>query len=245
MAELYGAAAPYQRSYKTQDQRTYLSMTPFNTKLLNYSTSINSQFQTVGTLVVNPLATATNCPGNRVLHATGRVLVPGANPGVNVPLVGVYDAISGLNGFIDPADAAFGTYNTTLPNQYDLGISSVIATIGGQGANARVGTDSGTLAATTVNGGVQAVNASIGEFSFFTGSAGTSTITVSSSQIVNTSRIFLTATNSPANATSFSTLVGGVAPVPTIAGVSTGFFVVRYPAPIFQNDIRSFNYVVM
>lgn len=244
MSDLYGSSAPY-RSYANQKQQTFLTAQPFNTKLFNYSTSINSQFQTVGTLVVNPLATATNCPANRVLNSTGRVLIPGANPGINSPLVGVYDAISGLNGFIDPTDPTFGTYNTTLPNTYNSGISSVIATIGGQGANARVGVDSGLLVAASVNGGVQAGNASIGQFQPFTGSAGTSTITVSSSQVINTSRIFLTQAQSSANQTSFSTLVGGTPVVPTVSGVSTGFFVVRFPSPLFQNDDRTFNYIVM
>jgi hypothetical protein len=245
MSDLYGSAAPFQRSYSNQKQQSYISAQPFNTKLLNYSTSINSQFQTVGTLTVNPLATATNCPANRILNSTGRVLIPGANPGINSPLVGVYDPISGLNGFIDPTDPTFGTYNTTLPNQYNLGISSVIATVGGQGANARIGVDSGLLVATSVNGGVQAGNASIGQFQPYTGAVGTSTITVSSSQIINTSRIFLTQAQSSASQTGFSTLVGGTPVVPTVSGISTGFFVVRFPSPLFLNDDRTFNWVVM
>jgi hypothetical protein len=245
MSDFLGTAAPFQRSYSNQKQQSYLTAQPFNTKLFNYSTSINSQFQTVGTLTVNPLATATNCPANRVLNSTGRVLVPGANPGINSPLVGVYDPISGLNGFIDPTDPTFGTYNTLLPNQYNLGISSVIATVSGQGANNRVGVDSGLLVAASVNGGVNAGNASIGQFQPYTGAAGTSTITVSSSQIINTSRVFLTQANSSASQTGFSTLVGGTPVVPTVSGVSTGFFVVRFPSPLFLNDDRTFNWVVM
>jgi len=246
MASLTGGLIAQGKSFHQQNQNTYLSSGPFNTKLLTYSTSINpTTFQTVGTLTPNASATAANCPANRVLHANGRMLIPGANPGVNSPLVGVYDPITSLNGFIDPTDPVFATYNVSLPYQYDLGISSVIATLGGSGANVRVGVDSGLLVATTVNGGVQAGNASIGQFQPFTGSAGTSTITVSSSQVINTSRIFLTQAQSSANQTSFSTLVGGTPVVPTVSGVSTGFFVVRFPSPLFQNDDRTFNYVVM
>jgi hypothetical protein len=245
MSDLYGSAAPFQRSYNNQKQRSFLTTQAFNAKLLSYSTSINSQFQTVGTLVANPLANAGNCPVNRVLHSTGRVLIPGANPGVNVPLVGVYDPISGLNGFINPTYPAFAGYNTTLPNQYDLGISSVIATVGGQGANVRVGTDSGRLQPTAINGGVDAGNASIGEVLLFTTGGNTSSITISSTQVIPTSRIFLTQTQANGTLTAFSTLQGGVAPVPTVSTIGTGFFNITFPSPVFTGDVRAYNWVVM
>jgi hypothetical protein len=246
MASLTGGLISQGKSFHQQSQNTYMSTQAFNTKLFTYTTSLNpTTFQTQGTLTANANATAANCPANRVLHANGRVLIPGANPGVNVPLVGVYDPITSLNGFIDPTDPTFANYNTTVAFQYDLGISSVIATLGGTGANSRIGLDSGRLTATTVNGGVEAGNASIGEVIFFTGSAGTSSITVSSSQVIPTSRIFLTQTNSAANATSFSTLIGGVPPIPTVTSISTGFFNIRFPAPLFQNDTRGYNFVVL
>jgi hypothetical protein len=242
----YGSAAPFQRSYQTQSQKTFVSCGPFNTKLLQYTTSVNpTTFATVGTLTVNPSATAANCPSNRVLHATGKVLVPGANPGVNVALFGVYDAISGLNGFIDPTDPIFGNYSANMPNQYDLGISSVIATLGGQGANLRVATDSGRLQPTTINGGVNAGDASIGEVLLFTTGGNTSTVTISTSQVTPTSRIFLTQTASIGTAFQYSTLMGGIAPIPTASTIQTGFFNITFPAPVFTGDTRAYNWVVM
>jgi hypothetical protein len=247
MASLNGGLASQVKTYHAQPTKTFISAQIFNTKLLTYTTSINpTTFQPQGVLTPNANATAANCPANRVLHTNGRILVPGANPGVNVPLIGVYDPISALNGFIDPTDPAFGNYDVSMPYQYDLGISSVLATLGGQGANLRVGTDSGRLVGAAVaNGGVQAGNNSIGEVVFYTTAVNTSTITVSSSQIIPTSRIFLTQTGTAATATQFSTLVGGVPPIPTVSSISTGFFNIFFPAPMFPSDFRAYNFVVM
>lgn len=229
------------KSFQLQPQKAYLSTGPFNTKLLTYSTSVNpTTFQTVGTLTPNANATAANCPANRVLHTNGRVLVPGANPGVTSPLIGVYDPISALNGFIDPTDPTFANYNTNMPYQYNLGISSVIATLGGTGANLRAGTDSGTIRATTENGGVNAGNASIGEFYFSTSNGRNSTIYVSSTQVLPTSRIFLTQVSSV-----FSTLTVSVPPVPAVVNTDLGGFRVALPAPMWLNDVRGYNFIVL
>jgi hypothetical protein len=245
MASLSGGLISQGKSYHQQNQKTFLTSQAFNAKLFTYATSINSNFQTVGTLTANANATATNCPANRVLHTNGRVLVPGANPGVNSPLIGVYDPISALNGFIDPTDPAFANYDTNMPYQYDLGISSVIATLGGTGANARVGTDSGRLAATAANSAVNAGTSGIGEFAFFTTGVNTSSITVSSSQVIPTSRIFLTQTTSAATPWAFSTLFFGLPPIPTVSSITTGSFQVSFPAPLYPNDLRAYNWVVM
>ena len=245
MSSLFGTSAPY-KAYTNQVQKSFLTSQAFNTKLLTYTTSVNpTTFQTQGQLVANAGATAANCPTNRVLHATGRVLVPGVNPGVNSPLIGVYDPITGLNGFIDATDPAFAVYNTNMPTNYDLGISSVIATLGGQGANARIGLDSGTLTPATENGGVNAGNASIGEFAFSTITGRASTISVSSTQVLPTSRIFLTQSGTSTTAISFSTCLGGVPPIPTVSSVTTGSFQVIMPSAFFANDIRRFSWVVM
>jgi hypothetical protein len=246
MASLFGTSAPDRRSYNNQVQKSFLTQQAFNTKLFTYTTSINpTTFQPQGVLAVNPSATTANCPANRVLHANGRVLVPGANPGINSPLIGVYDPVSGLNGFIDATDAAFAVYNTNMPTNYDLGISSVIATLGGQGANSRVGTDSGRLQPTTINGGVNAGNASIGEVLLFTTGGNTSTVTVSSSQVLATSRIFLQQSATSTTTFQYSTLMGGIAPVPTVSTIQNGFFNITFPAPVFPGDFRAYSWVVM
>jgi hypothetical protein len=82
----------------------------FHTDIFRYTTSVNAALQTVGTLAsLSSVGTATtgNCPANRVLRENGRRLFPDANPGVSVLLVGVYDAASGLSGFIDPNSPKF------------------------------------------------------------------------------------------------------------------------------------------
>jgi hypothetical protein len=82
----------------------------FHTDIFRYTTSVNAALQTVGTLTslsVVGTATNVNCPANRVLRENGRRLFPDANPGVSVLLVGVYDAASGLSGFIDPNSPKF------------------------------------------------------------------------------------------------------------------------------------------
>jgi hypothetical protein len=233
------------KSFTNQPNKAFLTTAAFNTKLFLYPTSLNSNFVTVGTLTPNPAATAANCPVNRVLQANGRVLVPGANPGINSPLIGVYDPISSLNGFIDPTDPAFTVYNTNMPTAFNLGISSPIATLGGQGANSRVGLDSGRLQPTTINGGVDAGNASEGEILLYTTGGNVSTVTISSSQVIPGSRIFLTQTAANGTLYQYSTLQGGVAPVPTVSTIATGFFNITFPSPVFSGDVRAYNWVVL
>lgn len=241
MASLNGGLATQQKSYHAQTEKTFITTQAFNTKLFLYSTSLNQQFQPVGTLTVNPNATAANCPANRVLHANGRQLIPGVHPNIQKPYQGVYDPITSLNGYIDATDPAFAMYQVNMPHQYDLGISSPIATLGGQGANLRVGIDSGRVAQTTENGTVSAGDASIGEFALFTtGTGRTSTITVQSSQIIPSTRILLTQTTF-----GFSTLTAGLSPTPTVSSITTGSFQVIFPAPLYQNDLRAFNWVAL
>ena len=71
---------------------------------------------------------ATNCPAGRILREVGRKLYPGVNPGLAVgdtysgAVVGttatnkywvlVYDAQTGLKGFIDPNASIFTIYNS-------------------------------------------------------------------------------------------------------------------------------------
>jgi hypothetical protein len=66
--------------------------------------------------------TSTTCPEGRVLRETGKVLVPGANPGINTYMVSVYDAISFEKGYIDPNCQAFTVYNEDKPYLFGDGI---------------------------------------------------------------------------------------------------------------------------
>lgn len=103
-------------------RRSYVSTGPFHLDIFKYTTSMNAAYQTVGTLTslsVVGTGTSSNCPGNRVLRENGRRLVPDATPctpAITTLLVGVYDAVSGLSGFIDPNSPKFAVYGTDRAN---------------------------------------------------------------------------------------------------------------------------------
>ena len=103
-------------------RRSYVALGAFNTALYNYSYGLNEQLlREVGTLTLNPEANAQNCPKGTVLHENGRKLNPadgnfrGANDGAASFMVGVYDPISRLSGFINPNSPLFGIQNSDKP----------------------------------------------------------------------------------------------------------------------------------
>ena len=103
-------------------RRSYVALSAFNNEFYNYSCNFDSRLlKEVGILTVNPNATVLNCPKGRILYENGKKLNPadgnfrGANDGIVRYMVGVYDPISGLNGFIDPNSPFFGLQNTDKP----------------------------------------------------------------------------------------------------------------------------------
>jgi len=235
------------RNYNKQAQKAFVTTSAFNTKLFLYSTSVNSSFQTVGSLVVNPAATAANCPENRVIHANGKTLIPGVNPNVTKPLIGVFDPVSALNGFIDATDPTFATYDVNFPFQYNLGLQPAFSTLGGQGANLRQGTDAGTLPQTSGLVGSLAVNlgdASTGEVKF---AANSSTIQVNGSQITNSSRVFLQPVVGLGQVTTsaFSTLQTGLQILPSVSSIVNGSFNVSLPAATYPGQNLNYSFFVL
>ena len=105
------------RDPKKRSKIQYITTNAFNTDLYVYTTSRNpTTFEVTGSLTVHPDATSGNCPIGRVLRETGRTLYPGgAYSGISTFMVGVYDAQSGLNGFIDPNTSNFAYYNIDKP----------------------------------------------------------------------------------------------------------------------------------
>ena len=233
------------RNYTKQGQKAFITTTSFNTKMFTYSTSLNSNFVPVGTLAVNTTATATNCPGNRVLHVNGRTLIPGVNPSITKPLIGVFDPVSGLNGFIDATDPTFATYDVNFPFQYDTGLQPAFSTLGGQGANLRAGTDAGVLTQTSPLFGLNSVNAgdaSMGELKF---AGNASTMTVNSTQVTPSSRIFLQPTVGQYGASAFSTLQYGMPMVPSVSSITAGSFNVTLPAPTYPGGLVNYSFFVL
>ena len=95
-------------------RRLYITTSAYHNDIYKYTTSRNASFVVTGTLTsLATLGTGTsvNCPANRILRENGRRLNKDANPSISTLLVGVYDSVSGLSGFIDPNSPRFAIYN--------------------------------------------------------------------------------------------------------------------------------------
>lgn len=127
------AYAIEQDNYRSK--RSYVSTGPFNGSIYTYTTALNSstlkqegKLTAITTSPAGVALTATNCPGGRVLRENGRKLYPAVNPGLAVGdtyqgatvgttttnhfWVGVFDAITGVKGFINPNTSTFVVYNS-------------------------------------------------------------------------------------------------------------------------------------
>lgn len=209
-------------------RRSYITTGTFHTDIFKYTSALNSSYVSIGTLTtLQALGTgnATNCPGNRILRENGRTLAPDANPvsflvsgaspgssaalTLQTVLVGVYDANSGLSGFIDPNSPKFQLYNGSKPNFQPDGVNPVGGAKDNLGANIIVSTISTSDIATS-NGATTTVylDATVGKIfkislgrsangagstgtdngitaiSALTGSGGTSTVPTAGSTVV-------------------------------------------------------------
>jgi hypothetical protein len=186
------------RNYQALTDKSLISTKAFDTEFYTYTVTTNALGVKRGVFSFVNGATATTCPGRRVLHLTGRKLYPDVNPmdtfvGTALTskkfLVSVYDPISFLTGFIDPSSNTFAKYDQNLPNFFDLGTagSGVQWSGGGQGGELNLG-DAGTTATTLNNSdSFNAGYASVGQF-VTDGSA----IKVVSAIVKPTSKILLT-----------------------------------------------------
>lgn len=226
-------------SFPGQPTKTYITTQAFNTELLTYTTTINSNYVTVGTLAPNPSGSAALCPANEILHTNGKFLRPGVNPGVVKPLVGVYSPRTFLSGYIDPTDPTFAKYDVNFPSFYDVGISSPIATLGGQGANVRGLLDSavGTyLLQGATDAAVNAGNAVVGAASI----QPTSTyVTVNTTQCTAGSRILLTKLAGGVSTTAIT------AAIPTVTNISEGSFRITMPTPVLTGDQQIWQWFIV
>jgi hypothetical protein len=103
-------------SYENTSRRSYISTMAFNLDFFTYTTSVDSTtYATTGTLTTVSGATSVNSPLGRVLRETGRKLVPGANPGITVYMVEVFDNTTFLRGYINPNSPVFAPFNSDRP----------------------------------------------------------------------------------------------------------------------------------
>ncbi len=163
-------------------RRAYITTSAFNTDLYNYTVTVNpTTFVRTGTLAANVTgATASSCPANRILRENGKRLYPDANPQVSTLMVGVYDAVSGLSGFIDPNGPKFAVYNSDKANYMINGVDPTTGlTDQGQPVYTRGSVTAGTTvsAGTTVTGGTGLV-ATTGQIRAATSTALATTATI-------------------------------------------------------------------
>lgn len=102
-------------SYENTSRRSYISTDTFEYDFWSYTTSVDTTtYVTTGTLSLIPAAAGV-CPRGRVLRETGRKLVPGANPGITVYMVEVFDNVTFLRGYINPNSPVFAPFNSDKP----------------------------------------------------------------------------------------------------------------------------------
>ena len=220
----------YAQSYS----KSYVSLKPFNGELYTYSLSMNAQFKSTGTLVVSTAGSATLCPANRVLHVTGKRLVPGINPMSVFPagsplastvspgklLLSVYDPVTFLTGFIDPTSTTFAKYDQNLPNSFDLGTQGAaqppLGGLAGNGVATKlyvgpVATGSGNVGSSSV-GQVTLAGPTAGA-----GGASVTTLAFNSA----TSQVFLTPVSPAGGNGAFSCYYSVPAGLPNTFNIST------------------------
>ena len=116
-------------SSQNTSRRAYIATTTFYQDFFSYRTYLDADRVTQGVL---DLVTSdpTQAPKNRILRETGKKLFPGGvNPDVDTLLVGVYDTVTFLNGYIDPNSPVFAVYSTDfanfLPDGNDRGVQDL------------------------------------------------------------------------------------------------------------------------
>ena len=147
-------------SFREQPSQAFISTQPFASEFYSYVVSRDSNLVSRGTFaLVLSSDPKGQMPKARILHATGKKLIPKVNPmdffpsgtGVSARtlsaptlLTGVYDPVTGLKGFIDLASPSFVKYDTNSPASFDLGLNGatpassgvyVPGSLGGAGAS--------------------------------------------------------------------------------------------------------------
>jgi hypothetical protein len=233
---------------KERSTNNYITTGSFNGQFFNYTTSFNTTtLTTTGALTAVTGATVTNCPQGRVLRATGKKLYPGgAYPGVSTMLIGVYDSLSLLSGFIDPNSSVFALYNHDKPvdviDAFDLSGNVIhkgppVFTLGDVIAGRQI-RSTGSTALTTVTGtgavADQTIDVTLGQtFTLTTSASGAATFTLTptagslvTATLGSTVRIFISQTTANATTITFGT---GFRSVGTLAtGTAVRNFVITF-----------------
>jgi len=178
------------KSYSVSKDTSFISTQPFNNEFYTYTVSMNLEFRDVGTFTAVKGANATNCPAGRILHATGKKLIPGMDPGVDLLVLSVYDPASFLTGFINPSSATFAKYDQNLPSSFDTGYVPAAQALGGQGASLRL-PSCGVIDVTNGTNPVADIGDSLTGTIYLSGFVAAGYVTVNGTAVRKTSKIFL------------------------------------------------------
>ena len=177
---------------QARPKKEYIATANFYNSFFTYTAiaPTSGNLTTTGKLTPVTGASTGNCPAGRILRELGPHLYPGVNPGLlptdanyNVfathgshIFTKVYDAVTGLRGFIDANDKVFATYSNERPEEFvDAG------EIDGTGSRRGPSLYGNTLNLAT------GTNASVGTATLVAG-----TVTVLTSAVTANSKIFLT-----------------------------------------------------
>jgi hypothetical protein len=163
------------RSVKEVSAKSYISTQAYNANFFTYTVTTGPppQFMKTGTLVVVTGATSVTCPAGNILRENGKKLFPDAYPGVTDYMVGVFDTLNNLSGFIDPNDPVFAPFNGDRPNYLTDSVNSVTKNLGAP-----------TLTLGNVVASGQVRSNTVTQIGFFS-SAAAATINVSLGQVFN------------------------------------------------------------
>jgi len=101
-------------SQQNTSRRSYITTAAFDQYFYTYTTYLEN-LETKGRLTQVAGTDCTTCPAGRILRENGRKLYPKANPGVKYYMVGVYDSVTFLSGYIFPNANIFTIYNSDRP----------------------------------------------------------------------------------------------------------------------------------
>ena len=230
------------RNLKEVSARSYIATDSYDTNFFSYviTTGPSPLFKKTGALTAVTGASG-NCPAGNILRENGKKLYPDAYDGVRTYMVGVFDILNNLSGYINPNDPVFAPFNGDRPNYLKDSVNSQAKNLGAgvltqgqvicsgdvvssgqvrsQIVTALVTVDA--VAPATTN--TVALDVSLGQVFTLTT---TKAVTINPSNILPGSHVYLIVTGGGAHAVTFGTGIKSAGPLSaTSGGVFTLHFV--------------------
>ena len=197
------------RNLKEVSTKSYISTDVYNGNFFTYSitTGPSPQFKKTGSLTAVTGATSVNCPAGHILRENGKKLFPDAYDGVDTYMVGVFDILNNLSGFINPNDPVFAPFNGDRPNYLKDSVNSVAKNLG-----APTLTQGNVLCSGDVVSSGQIRSQDLSILTTVDGTPNTSTLNVSLGQVFllsTTKDVTIVPTNMSTGAHVYIVVVGG------------------------------------